>query len=151
MTSGILPSADRHIPGESGGKEMMVFVVDDDEAVRDSLKLLLESYGLNVEDYASAEAFAGAYRPRGRACLILDQNLPGMTGLDFLASAQDLGIDIPVILVTAQGDRTIRMRAQRLGAAAYFEKPVDDRALIAAIQSAINGDSSSLPARPAPL
>jgi hypothetical protein len=50
MTSGILPSADRHIPGESGGKEMMVFVVDDDEAVRDSLKLLLESYGLNVEN-----------------------------------------------------------------------------------------------------
>src|SRR6185312_17531800 len=97
--------------GESAGfEDMMVFVVDDDEAVRDSLKLLLESYGMNVEDYASVEAFADGYRPHGRDCLILDQNLPGMSGLDFLASAQGSGLGLPVILMTGQGDGMIRMR-----------------------------------------
>jgi len=117
----------------------MVFVVDDDDAVRDSLRLLLESYGMTVEDYASAEAFGAGYRPCGRDCLILDHNLPGASGLDFLASAQGRGLDLPVILVTGQGDSAIRARALQLGVAAYLEKPVADDALVDAIRVALDG------------
>jgi len=117
----------------------MVYIVDDDEAVRDSLKLLLESYGMKVEDYPSTDAFCTGYRPDGRDCLILDHNLPGVSGLDFLSSAQGIGLDVPVILMTGQGDDAIRRRALQLRVAGYFEKPIDDQALIAAIQRATSG------------
>jgi two-component system, LuxR family, response regulator FixJ len=114
---------------------MTVFVVDDDEAVRDSLSLLLESYGLYVETFASTDAFAAAAKPGRGRCLILDQNLIGTTGLDYLASRGERGIGLPVILITGQGSHGVRARALELGVAAYLEKPIDDEALIAAIRS----------------
>jgi two-component system response regulator FixJ len=120
-------------------EEVTVIVVDDDEAVRDSLKLLLESYGMRVEDYASTDAFVRGHRPLPRQCLILDQNLPGTTGLDFLSSPQAADIDMPVILVTGRGDSAIRSRAEDLGVIAYLEKPIDDTVLIAAITQAVEG------------
>lgn len=113
-----------------------IFIVDDDEAVRDSLKMLLQSYGIEVEDYASARDFLRNYRPTARECLILDQHLPGASGLDFLASPEGAALDLPVIMVTGRGDTSIRDRAYRLGAAAYFEKPVATDALLAAIAEA---------------
>ncbi|HXZ00428.1 MAG TPA: response regulator [Stellaceae bacterium] len=116
-----------------------VFVVDDDEAVRDSLKLLLESYGMTVEDYGSTEEFVRHYRPRGRQCLILDQHLPGTTGLDFLASPRGAALGLPVVLVTGRGDRALRARAAELGVSVYLEKPVVDNALMAAIHAAVDG------------
>ena len=100
-----------------------VFVVDDDEAVRDSLKLLLESYGMTVEDYGSTEEFVRHYRPRGRQCLILDQHLPGTTGLDFLASPLGAALGLPVILITGRGDLAIRDRAFALEIAATSASP----------------------------
>jgi two-component system, LuxR family, response regulator FixJ len=119
-------------------EDAMVFVVEDDEAVRDSLRLLLESYGLAVEDYGSVEEFTESYRPQGRDCLILDHNLPGASGLDFLG-ARGAAVDLPVILITGRGDPSARARALELGVAAYLEKPLDDQALIAAIRSAVVG------------
>jgi two-component system, LuxR family, response regulator FixJ len=116
-----------------------VFIVDDDEAVRDSLKILLESYGLEVRDFESIEAFSRGRRVTGRACLILDQHLAGATGLDFLASADGARLDLPVILITGQGDGGIRARARRLGVSAYLEKPIADTDLLAAIERAIEG------------
>jgi two-component system, LuxR family, response regulator FixJ len=115
-----------------------VFIVDDDEAVRDSLKMLLESYGMEVEDYASTGEFARGYRPGRRQCLILDQHLPGSTGLDFLASPQSAALGLPVILVTGRGDGAIRDRAHEMGVHAYLEKPVADDALLAAISGAVD-------------
>jgi two-component system, LuxR family, response regulator FixJ len=119
--------------------KMTVIVVDDDEGVRDSLKFLLESCGLEVEEYSSTEAFARGYQPQLRQCLILDQHLPSSTGLDFLASPQGERINLPVILVTGRGDSAIRARAEQLGVVAYLEKPIDDAVLLATIERAVYG------------
>jgi two-component system, LuxR family, response regulator FixJ len=116
-----------------------VFIVDDDEAVRDSLKLLLESYGLTVEDFGSTADFLRHYRPGKRQCLILDQHLPGATGLDFLASREGAQLTLPVLLVTGRGDNALRARAVELGVSAYLEKPVVDDKLMSAIRRAVDG------------
>ena len=110
----------------------MVFVVDDDEAVRDSLQVLLESHGMAVSTFATAEAFAASARPKAGACLVLDQNLAGAAGLDFV-DASGAALDLPVILITGQGSTAVRARAQKLGVAAYLEKPVAADDLVAAI------------------
>jgi two-component system response regulator FixJ len=113
--------------------ETKIFLVDDDEAVRDSLKLLLELHGLDVEDYGSTGEFADGYHRPARGCLVLDQHLPVMSGLDFLASPAGRALGIPVILVTGRGDEAIKTRAEQLGVAAYFDKPVAEDRLIATI------------------
>lgn len=118
---------------EAGTK---VYIVDDDEAVRDSLQVLLESYGIDVEGYKSTEDFARRFQPAARQCLILDQHLPGATGLDFLAARQG-ALKVPVILLTGRSDSTIRDRAHALGVRAYLEKPVADDVLVEAIAQAV--------------
>ena len=115
-----------------------IFIVDDDEAVRDSLKLLLETYGMKVEQYGSTAEFKQHYRPRGCECLLLDQHLPGATGLDFLSSAEGSKEHPPVILMTGRSDSALQDRAAQLGAFAYLEKPIGDRVLMAAIHRALS-------------
>jgi len=117
-----------------------IFVVDDYDAVRDSLKLLLELYGMTVEDYGSTAEFLRLYRPRPRQCLILDQHLPGVTGLDFLSSPEGARLRLPVILLTGRGDPALRARAAELGVSTYLEKPIADGALMAAIDHALAQD-----------
>ena len=78
--------------------EPIIYVVYDDEAVRDSLKLLLEAYGMKVEDYRSSEEFARSYVPGRGVCLILDLHLPGARGLDYLAKQDDAAAELPVII-----------------------------------------------------
>jgi FixJ family two-component response regulator len=114
-----------------------VFIVDDDEAVRDSLKLLLETHGLSVREYASCEAFMRDYRPQNRQCLVLDQHLPGMTGLELLESLDQGGATLPTILVTGRGDSTIKARAQAAGVLAYLDKPVTESRLLPLIRVAL--------------
>jgi two-component system, LuxR family, response regulator FixJ len=111
----------------------MVYIVDDDAAVRDSLQLLLDAHGMAAAAFASTEEFAVLVRPQKGACLIIDQNLAGATGLDFVEGGAP---GMPVILITGQGSAAIRAKAEKLGVAAYFEKPVDADALIAAIEAA---------------
>jgi len=108
----------------------MVYIVDDDEAVRDSLQLLLDSHGIAAIAFATTEEFAARAPALEGACLVLDQNLAGATGLDFLERAP---ARLPVILITGQGSAAVRAKAEKLGVAAYFEKPVDADTLIAAI------------------
>jgi len=110
-----------------------VFVVDDDEAVRDSLKVLLEVHGIDVEDYRSTGEFAHYYRRPPRGCLILDQHLPMLNGIDFLNSSLGKNLGIPVILITGRGDPTLETRARQAGAAEFLHKPVSRRALLAAV------------------
>jgi two-component system, LuxR family, response regulator FixJ len=110
------------------------FIVDDDDAVRDSLKVLLEVDGLDIEDYDSAEAFARYYTKPRRGCVILDQHLPLMTGLDFLMSKVGRSLGIPVVLLTGRGDRALKDRALAAGAAAYMEKPVAEEVLLDTIR-----------------
>lgn len=114
-----------------------VFIVDDDAAVRDSLSLLMEVHGLDVEAFDSVAAFRRAYRARNDACLVLDQHMPNVTGLDFLASADGRRLRLPVILVTAHSDKDIRAQARDAGVFAFLAKPVDSDALIAAVHCAI--------------
>jgi two-component system response regulator FixJ len=116
--------------------KMVVYVVDDDDAVRDSLRILLESHGLTVEDFGTAPDFAQHYRHHARECLLLDHNLPGINGLDFLASPAGAGLHLPVILMTGAFDRTIRERAKAAGVAAFLQKPIASDALLAAIKEA---------------
>ena len=111
-----------------------VFVVDDDEAVRDSIKVLLEVHGLEVEDFASTDAFARDYRKPQRGCLILDQHLPAAAGIDFLNSPAGRDLGIPVILITGRGDTALEERARRAGVAVYLQKPIGERVLLATIE-----------------
>jgi FixJ family two-component response regulator len=113
-----------------------IFIVDDDENVRDSARALLESYDLVVEDFASAQAFLERYERGGKGCVLLDVNMPDMGGLELLELLRDRGIRIPVIMVTAQNEAALRERAARAGAFAFFEKPVTD-SLIATIGQAL--------------
>jgi two-component system response regulator FixJ len=123
----------------SAARNPVVFIVDDDDAVRDSLKLLLEIHGLAVEDFGSTEDFARGFRRPPCGCLVLDQHLPVTSGLDFLASPAGRELGIPVILVTGRGDDGLRARAREMGVLAYLDKPVADEALLAAIGRAVGG------------
>src|SRR5690348_3333021 len=87
-----------------------VFVVDNDDAVRDSIKLLLEVHGIDVEDYETTDAFARNYRKPCRGCIILDQHLTVQTGVDFLNSPVGRQLGVPVILVTGRGDPELEKR-----------------------------------------
>lgn len=111
-----------------------VFVIDDDEAVRDSIKVLLEVHGIEVEDYESTGDFASHYRKPRRGCLILDQHLPVLTGVDFLNSPAGRQLDIPVILITGRGDHGLEQRARQAGAAEFLQKPVSERVLLATVE-----------------
>jgi two-component system response regulator FixJ len=115
----------------------LIFIVDDDDAVRDSLRLLLEAHGMAVEDFDSTADFAAAFHPHPRACLILDLHLPVMGGLEYLASLGKRGPELPVVIVTGRSDDASRQRAFELGAMAFLEKPVDDRELLSVIDRAL--------------
>ena len=111
----------------------MVFVVDDDDAVRDSIKVLLEVQGIEVEDYGSTGEFASHYRRPRRGCLILDQHLPLLTGVDFLNSPAGKRLDIPVILITGRSDPVLEQRARQARVAEYLQKPLGERVLLATV------------------
>ncbi|HEV2303230.1 MAG TPA: response regulator [Stellaceae bacterium] len=117
----------------------IIYVVDDDEAVRDSLKVLLESYGMTVADFGSIAEFRRGRVVGRKACMILDLHLPGTSGLDYLAS-RDCASRLPVIMITGRGDDATRERAREMGARAFLDKPVSDEALLANIREAF-GDA----------
>jgi FixJ family two-component response regulator len=110
-------------------KSSKIFVVDDDEAVRDAIRGLLVMHGLDVEDFGSTAEFVRGYAKPAQGCLILDQHLHQRSVLDFLASAEGRDLGIPVILITGQGDENIKRRAAQAGAA-YLEKPLRRKNLI---------------------
>jgi FixJ family two-component response regulator len=122
---------------ERDRSETMIFVIDDDDAVRDSLKILLESHSMTVREFGSAQEFLDAYEPHPRCCLILDLNLPVMGGLDFLSILEANAVDVPTIMVTGRGDDAIRDRALAKGAVAFLEKPVTERDLVTSIARAL--------------
>jgi len=118
-------------------KPVTVYIVDDDEPVRDSLSALLESYGLTVAAFESCPAFIDAYRGPERSCLLLDLHLPVMGGFDLLARFRDRLAGLPVIVITGRGDRAVRSRVLEAGARDLIEKPFEDEALLTAIRSAL--------------
>jgi FixJ family two-component response regulator len=114
-----------------------VFVVDDDERVRDSLRWLLESVGLNVETYASAREFLTAFDPPRPGCLVLDARMPEMSGLELLDELTARGVRLPAILITGHGDVQMTVRAMLAGAVDVIEKPLDDKRLLERIRQCL--------------
>jgi len=119
---------------------MTVFVVDDDQAMRSSLKWLIESTGMNVETYESAQAFLDAHYPGRAGCLLLDVRMPGMSGLELQQYLVRREIRLPVIIITGHGDVSMAVRAMKAGAVDFIEKPFDDEELLESIRSAVQHD-----------
>lgn len=122
-------------------QESTVFVVDDDDAVRNSMRWLVESIGLPVETYASAREFLETHDPNRPGCLVLDVRMPGMSGLDLQEKLHENGIVIPIIVVTGHGDVPTAVRAIKAGAVEFIEKPVNDQLLLDTIQRCIEKDA----------
>ncbi len=121
------------MPSEAG----IVHVIDDDEALRDSLTFLLRAAGLQVWTHASASAFLAALPGADVACIVTDVRMPGMSGIDLLRRLKELGIGVPVIVVTGHGDVPLAVEAMKFGAADFLEKPFDDEVLLASVHSAL--------------
>jgi two-component system response regulator FixJ len=117
-----------------------VFIVDDDEAVRASLKLLLKTFGLPAEVFASAQEFLAAFDPARGGCLVLDIRMPGMSGLDLQEELNARGAMLPIIFVTGHGDVPMAVEAMQRGAMDFLQKPFRDRDLIDRIKKALEKD-----------
>jgi FixJ family two-component response regulator len=117
-----------------------VFVVDDDASVRDSVKTLLKSVGLQAEVFGSTEEFIQIERPETPSCLVLDVRLPGTGGLEFQEVLDKAGIHIPIIFITAHGDIPMTFRALKAGAVEFLSKPFQKQELLSAIHQALDRD-----------
>jgi len=118
----------------------MVFVIDDDESIREALRSLIRSVGLSVETFASARDFLQSSRPDVASCLILDVRMPGLSGLDLQRDLADANIHIPIIFITGHGDIPMSVRAMKAGAVEFLTKPFRDQDLLDAIQQALERD-----------
>jgi len=114
-----------------------VFVVDDDEAVRDSLDLLIESAGYNVETYASGEDFLDTYTEDRNGCLVLDIRMPGMSGMQLQNALIEKQFILPIIFITGHGDIPMAVDAIKRGAADFLAKPFRDQELLARIDDVL--------------
>ena len=113
-----------------------IFVVDDDDFVRDALRTLLKSAGFNVKVFESAQVFLNSGHHKRGGLLVLDVRLPGMNGLELQRYLADSGIAMPIIFITAHEDNQIREKAMAAGAVAFLQKPFEDHTLFDAIERA---------------
>jgi len=120
--------------------EALVFVVDDDAPMRESLTNLLRSVGLRVEAFASAQEFLRSTRPDVPGCLVLDVRLPGLSGLDLQQRLAAGDMDIPIIFITGHGDIPMTVQAMKAGAVEFLTKPFRDQELLDAIHQALARD-----------
>jgi len=118
----------------------VVFVVDDDSSVRDSLRRLITSVGFSVEVFPSAQGFLRARRPDAAGCLVLDVRLPGLSGLDLQRELADTDAALPIIFLTGHGDIPMSVRAMKAGAVEFLTKPFREQDLLDAIRGAIERD-----------
>jgi FixJ family two-component response regulator len=118
-------------------KGKIVSIVDDDESVRESLPDLLRSYGLEVEPYASAQAFLDAGAADRSDCVVLDVMMPGMSGPDLQLELARRGNDIPIVFITSHTDELIEPRVMKLGAVAYLYKPFSETAIMEGVNAAL--------------
>jgi two-component system response regulator FixJ len=114
-----------------------IYIVDDDDAVRDSMRVLLESLGFDVNDYNSAVAFLARGCDDAKGCLLLDLHMPVMSGIELLEHMQARGTRLPTIVITGRSDSVLKERALRNGACELIDKPVNDEALLGAIGRAL--------------
>ena|SRR5882672_7233175 len=115
-----------------------VLVIDDDASIRDSLSNLIRSMGLKVQTFASAQEFLTSQRPDAPSCLVLDVQLPGLSGLDLQQELAKVGVQIPIIFITGHGDIPMTVRAMKAGAIEFLTKPFHDEDLLNAVEQAIH-------------
>lgn len=120
--------------------ESVVYVIDDDASVRDSLKSLFGSVGLHVELFESADDFLQIQHPDVPCCLVLDVRLPGLSGLEFQSELAKAGTDLPIIFMTGHGDIPMTVQAMKAGAVEFLTKPCRDQELLDAVRLAIERD-----------
>ncbi|MFA7318797.1 MAG: response regulator [Sulfuricella sp.] len=118
--------------------DSIVFIVDDDEAVRDSLALLLSLNGFATRVFESAEHFLAACQPEWAGCLVLDIRMQGMDGLELQRTLNARNVRLPIIVITAHGDVAMAREALKAGAVDFLEKPIDDQLLIANVSIALD-------------
>lgn len=124
-------------------RDAIVFVVDDDPSIRDALRMLIRSVGLCVQTFGSARQFLDGQRPDLPACLVLDVQLPGLSGLDLQRELAAAGVQLPIIFITGHGDIPMSVRAMKAGAVEFLTKPFHHQELLDAIQQAIKRDRAA--------
>ena len=132
-----MPHSNRLSGENTDNKDAVVFVVDDDDAVRESLSWLISSIGLKVETYPSAQDFLDSFIPEKHGCLIVDVRMPGMNGLELQRKLADKATCLPVIVITGHGDVQMAVRAMKDGAFDFVEKPFNDNAIIEHVEKAV--------------
>src|SRR6476646_8948335 len=125
-------------------QQPVVFVVDDDVSVRESLELLIKFAGWQPETFASAADFLARPRTRMPCCLVLDVSLPDLNGLELQKLIASERTDMPIIFITGHGDVPMTVQAMKAGAVEFLTKPIDDEALLSAIRHAIERSSAAL-------
>ena len=123
--------------------EPIVYVIDDDDAVRQSLEFLLKTAGISARGFDSAKAFLNVLPAIKSGCIITDVRMPEITGIDLLRHVKENGLDIPVIVITGHGDIALAVEAMKIGAVDFLEKPFDDDLLLAAVRSALNTEAGT--------
>jgi two-component system, LuxR family, response regulator FixJ len=128
------------MPSETGA----VHIIDDDDALRESLAFLLSTARIEVATYPSAAAFMEAIPGVTLSCVITDVRMPGMSGIDLLKRLREMKIDVPVIVITGHGDVPLAVEAMKVGAIDFLEKPFDDEVLLASVKAAIEGRGGAI-------
>jgi two-component system response regulator FixJ len=123
-------------------EDAIVHVIDDDEAVRDSLAFLMRSSKISVRTYESAAAFLQTASGLKSGCVITDVRMPEMSGIDLLRRLKELKIGVPVIVITGHGDVPLAVEAMKIGAIEFLEKPFDDDLLLSAVRAALNKEDT---------
>lgn len=121
------------MPSENG----IVYIIDDDEALRESLAFLLKSARIDAKTYSSAASFLDALVEVRTGCIVTDVRMPGISGIELLRRLGDLKITLPVIVITGHADVPLAVEAMKVGAADFLEKPFDDDVLLASVRSAL--------------
>jgi FixJ family two-component response regulator len=121
-------------------EQPVVFVIDDDQLVRDAVNDLFRSIGLRVEPFGSAQEFLQGKRPDAPGCIVLDVRLPGASGLEFQRTLAESGIQLPVIFISGHGDIPMSVRAMKSGAIEFLTKPLREQELLDAVQAGIERD-----------
>ena len=125
---------------ESRESDAIIAIVDDDASVREGLQSLIRSAGWRVETFVSAQEFLGRLGAEAPSCLILDLQLPGLSGLDLQEQMAEVGLEIPIVFLTGHGNIPASVQAMKAGAVEFLTKPLDEQKLLQAIQEAIERD-----------
>lgn len=128
-------------------RDPIVYIIDDDDSARGSLEFLLDCAGFRVRGFASADTFLTASPSLDGACVVTDVRMPGTNGIELLDALRERGADIPVVVMTGHADVPLAIRAMKLGAADFIEKPFDDDLILSAIRKAISEQRGTADAR----